>query len=267
VACFDTAFHRDLPRVAALLPVPRRYEALGVRRYGFHGLSYTWLMQALEQRAGHATAHGRVILAHLGGGASLAAVREGRCLDTTMGFSPCGGLPMATRSGDLDPGLLVWLMRSQGLDADALSEVVNGQSGLRGMSETSGDVRVLLEAEARGDVRAAEALAVFCDRVRQGIGAFATVLGGLDTLVFAGGIGEHAAVIRARCCAGLSFLGIEIDAARNERREDVVSRDGSRVRVHVIPTDEEQVIARAAITLFGLDTSSNPPSDAMRSPA
>ncbi len=191
VACFDTAFHHDLPRVARLLPIPRRYAALGVRRYGFHGLSYAFLMEELARLEGAETARGRVILAHLGNGASLAAVRDGKPVDTSMGFTPASGVPMGTRSGDLDPGLAWYMARTEGMSAQRFNEMVNAQSGLLGVSETSSDMRDLLDREGR-DVRAAEAIALFCYQVRKCIGAFAAALGGLDTLVFAGGIGEHA---------------------------------------------------------------------------
>ena len=192
VACFDTAFHHDLPRVARLLPIPRRYEAQGVRRYGFHGLSYAFLMEELGRLAGTEAALGRVILAHLGSGASLAAVRDGSSVDTSMGFTPAAGVPMSTRSGDLDPGLVWYLARTEKMSAKQFNEMVNSQSGLLGISETSSDMRDLLDREAQ-DVRAAEAVALFCYQVKKWIGAFAAALGGLDTLVFAGGIGERRA--------------------------------------------------------------------------
>ena len=248
VACFDTAFHADLPRVAQLLPVPRRYAERGVRRYGFHGLSYTYLMEALERDAGAAAAHGRVVLAHLGNGASMAAVRDGRCIDTTMAFTPAAGLVMGTRSGDLDPGLIAYLARVEGMTPEQFDAMVNRESGLLGLSETSADVRDLLGRETR-DERAAEALAVFCQQAKKWIGALTAALGGLDTLVFAGGIGEHAAAVRARICDGLGHLGIEIDPARNAADAAVISSDASRATVRVIPTDEEILIARAADAL------------------
>src|SRR5579872_955721 len=190
VACFDTAFHRDMPRVAQLLPLPRRYEAQGVQRYGFHGLSYTYLLRELERVGGAAAAKGRVILAHLGNGASMAAVRDGRSLDTTMGFTPAAGLVMSTRCGDIDPGLVAYLARSEGMTAGQFNAMVNAQSGLLGVSEISPDVRDLLAQEDR-DVRAAEALALFCQQAKKWIGALAAVLNGLETLVFSAGIGEN----------------------------------------------------------------------------
>jgi len=243
VACFDTAFHHDLPRVARLLAIPRRYEALGIRRYGFHGLSYQFLMGELARVAGAEAAQGRVILAHLGNGASLAAVREGKPMDTSMGFTPTAGVPMSTRSGDLDPGLAWYLARAEDMSAKEFHEMVNSRSGLLGISETSPDMRNLLENEAR-DVRAAEAIAVFCYQVKKWIGSFAAALGGLDTLVFAGGIGENAAPIRARICEGLGFLGIDLEERRNAANEAVISTAASRVAVRVIRTDEEHIIAR-----------------------
>jgi len=243
VACFDTAFHAALPRAAALLPIPLRYAARGARRYGFHGLSYAYLMDELARRAGRDAARGRVLLAHLGNGCSLAAVRGGECLDTTMGFTPAGGLVMGTRSGDLDPGLVAWLARADGLDAAGIDRLVNAESGLLGLSETSADMRDLLARAAR-DARAADALAVFCQQALKHAGAMAAVLGGLETLVFAGGIGEHAAPIRARLCAGLAHLGVALDAARNDAHAAVISTDASAVSVRVIATDEELQIAR-----------------------
>lgn len=251
VACFDTAFHRDLPRVAQLLPIPRRYEAQGVRRYGFHGLSYAFLMEELARIAGAEVAQGRVVLAHLGSGASLAAVQRGKSMDTSMSFTPTAGVPMSTRSGDLDPGLGWYLACTEGVDPKRFNEIVNFQSGLLGISETSSDMRTLLEQEAQ-DVRAAEAVALFCYQVKKWIGAFAAVLGGLDTLVFAGGIGENAPIVRARICEGLGFLGIELEEKRNAVNKGIISTLASRVAVHVIPTDEALMIAKTVCHLLAL---------------
>jgi acetate kinase len=251
VACFDTAFHHDLPRVARLLPIPRRYEAQGVRRYGFHGLSYAFLMGELARVAGAKAAQGRVILAHLGNGASLAAVRDGKSVDTSMSFTPTAGVPMSTRSGDLDPGLIWYLARTEKMNAKQFNEMVNFQSGLLGVSETSPDMRDLLDRETQ-DVRAAEAVAMFCYQVKKWIGAFAAALGGLDTLVFAGGIGENAPIVRARICDGLGFVGIELDEKRNTANEGVISTAASRVALRVIRTDEELTIARAVCHVLGL---------------
>lgn len=252
VACFDTAFHHELPRVARLLPIPRRFDALGVRRYGFHGLSYAFLMDELARQAGAEAAQGRVILAHLGNGASLAAVHEGKPVDTSMGFTPAAGVPMGTRSGDLDPGLVWYLARTEKMDAKQFNEMVNSRSGLLGVSETSSDMRDLLEREAQ-DVRAAEAVALFCYQVRKWVGAFAAALGGLDTVVFAGGIGENAPIVRARICAGLGFLGIELEEKRNAANEGVISAAAGRVAVRVIRTDEELTIARSVCRVLGLE--------------
>ena len=257
-ACFDTAFHRELPRVAQLIPIPRRYEAQGVMRYGFHGLSYTYLMQELERIAGAVAARGRVILAHLGNGASMAAVRDGRCIDTTMAFTPTAGLVMSTRSGDLDPGLVAYLARTEGMNAWQFNEMINQQSGLLGVSETSSDIRDLLKLE-QTDVRAAEALALFCYQAKKWIGALSAALGGLDTLVFAGGIGENAADIRARVCDCLGYLGIELDPARNEAGAPVITRDGSKASVRVIRTDEELHIAQTVCTLLEQGTAATSP--------
>lgn len=246
VACFDTAFHHDMPRVARLLPVPRRYDAIGVRRYGFHGLSYAYLIQELRRLAGAKAAQSRLILAHLGNGASMAAVHDGRSMDTTMAFTPAAGLMMSTRSGDVDPGLVSFLARSERMTASDFDRMVNHQSGLLGVSETSSDMRDLLTRETE-DVRAAEAVALFCYQAKKYIGAYAAALGGLDTLVFAGGIGENASPVRARICEGLGFLGIELDQSRNAAHTDVISTDESRVTVRVIRTDEELMIARSVL--------------------
>lgn len=245
VACFDTAFHRSLPRLAQLLPIPREYDERGLRRLGFHGLSFSYLMEQLE-RAGAGAADGRVILAHLGAGASLAAVHGGRPVDTSMAFTPTAGLVMATRPGDLDPGLLVYLLRTGHMDAAALDDLVSNRSGLLGISGTTGDMQAL-QHRRTDDVRAAEAVDMFCYQARKWIGAFAAALGGLDTLVFSGGIGEHAPSIRAAVVDGLDFLGVWLDGARNEANAPVISRESSPVTVRVIPTDEEQMIARIVV--------------------
>jgi acetate kinase len=237
IACFDTAFHSAMPRVAKLLPIPRRYEAKGVRRYGFHGLSYEYLMTQPGM-------NGRVIFAHLGNGASLAAVRDGQPVDTSMAFTPAAGLPMSTRSGDLDPGLVGFLAQTEQMTANQFHRLVNHESGLLGISETSSDMRDLLAREAN-DQRAADAVALFCYQVKKWIGAFAAALGGLDTLTFTGGIGENAPAIRARICEGLGFLGIELDRQPNAANAEVISKSGSRVSVRVIRTDEELIMAKS----------------------
>jgi acetate kinase len=250
VACFDTAFHRGMPPVARLLAIPRRYAAKGVERYGFHGLSYAYLMEELA-RLDPAAARGRVILAHLGNGASMAAVRRGRSVDTSMGFTTAAGLVMSTRAGDLDPGLVYYLARSEGMSAARFQRMVNHESGLLGVSGTSPDVRNLLASE-RADPRAAEAVGLFCYQAKKWIGSYAAALGGLDTLVFAGGIGENSPVIRGRICEGLGFLGIELDRGRNSRGASLISRAAGRVRVRVIRTDEELMIARSTARVLRL---------------
>jgi acetate kinase len=251
-ACFDTAFHRSMPRVATLLPIPRRYTQRGVRRYGFHGLSFTFLLQELARLGDTAASAGRVILAHLGSGARLAAVRDGRCVDTSMGFTPTAGLVMGTRSGDLDPGLMGYLSASEHLNAKAFQAMVNHESGLLGVSETSADVRDLLAREDH-DERARDALDLFCYQAKKWIGSFAAVLGGVDTLVFAGGVGENSAAVRRRICQGLEFLGLQIDDAANERAAAAISTQQSRVSVRIIRTDEEFVIADETARLLGLN--------------
>ena len=244
VVCFDTAFHRDMPRVAKILPIPRRFQAQGIERYGFHGLSYAFLMEELTRVAGAEATQSRVILAHLGNGASLAAVRGGKSIDTSMGFTPAAGVTMGTRCGDLDPGLVWYLAQTEHMTAEQFHHMVNHESGLLGVSETSADLRDLLAREA-DDVRAAEVVALFCYQIKKCIGAYAAALGGLDTLVFAGGIGENAPVIRARICDGLEFLGIKIDEKRNVTTAAVISALTSRVAVHVMHTDEEVMIAKS----------------------
>jgi acetate kinase len=252
VACFDTAFHGAMPNVAKLLPIPRRYAGRGVRRYGFHGLSYAFLIEELARVAGPEAPRGRVILAHLGSGASLAALRDGRSIDTSMGFTPAAGLVMSTRTGDLDPGLVTFLARTEQMTASAFHRLVNQEAGLLGVSELSSDMRDLLAREHE-DVRAAEAVALFCYQAKKWVGAFAAALGGLDTLVFSAGIGERSAPVRARICEGLGFLGIELDAVRNGSNAAVISTDASRVTLRVIATDEELMIARSVTRLLRLD--------------
>jgi acetate kinase len=249
VACFDTAFHHNLPRVAQQLAIPRRYEAGGVRRYGFHGISYEYLMEELARQAGTAAASGRLILAHLGSGASMAAVFQGQCVETTMGLTPAAGLVMGTRCGDIDPGLVHYLMHDRGLSLVAFQNMVNKESGMLGVSETSPDLRDLLAAAAR-DVRAAEAVELFCYRAKTWLGSLAAAMGGVDTLVFSGGIGENSAEARRRICTGLEFLGIALDEDRNATAAPLISTPQGRVAVRVIPTDEELRIARAALDLL-----------------
>ncbi len=239
VACFDTAFHRTMPEVAWRLPLPRALVDTGIRRYGFHGLSYEYVVSAIGRRE-----LGQAVLAHLGNGASLAATRLGRSIDTTMGFTPTGGIPMGTRSGDLDPGVIIHLMRAQGLDADALERLLDHESGLLGLSGTTGDMHELLDQATGHDLDAALAVEVFSIRVRMQIGAYAALLGGLDTVVFTGGIGERAAGVRAGACAGLKGFGIRIDPDRNLANEPIISTDESPVTIRVVETNEDLMIAR-----------------------
>lgn len=250
IACFDTAFHRFMPRVAKLLAIPRRFDAKGVQRYGFHGLSYTFLMQELERVAGRKAAHGRVVLAHLGNGASITAVRNGQSIDTSMGFTPAAGIPMSTRAGDLDPGLVWYLARTEGMTAERFHKMVHHESGLLGVSETSPDMRDLV-AKEKTDVRCAEAVALFCYQAKKWIGGFAAALGGLETLVFAGGIGENGPEIRERICEGLEFLGLRLDKRLNKTSAGIISSSRSKVCVRVIRTDEEIVIAESVCRVLG----------------
>lgn len=254
VACFDTAFHQTMPRAAKLLPIPRRYDAMGVQRYGFHGLSYAYLTEELARLGDPAATNGRVILAHLGNGASMAAVRDGKSIDTSMGFTPTAGLVMSTRSGDLDPGLAPHLARTEKMTTQQFYKMVNHECGLLGVSETSSDMRDLLDHETK-DVRAAEAVALFCYQAKKWIGSFAAALGGLDTLVFSGGIGENSPQVRSRICQGLDFLGIELDEKLNTLSAGVISRKNSRTTVRVVRTDEELMIARSVCRVLGLAAS------------
>lgn len=245
IACFDTAFHETMPEVAKLLPIPRKYFDKGIRRYGFHGLSYSYLLEELFHKQGEAAARGRIVMAHLGNGASLAAVRDGKCLDTSMGFTPTGGLPMSTRTGELDPGVVWYLIKTEKLDPQQLSDLLNHQSGLLGISGVSADMRDLVQRQAY-DQKSADALAFFCYQIRKWIGAFTAVLGGLDTLIFTGGIGENSSEIRSRICTGLDFLGVQLDEQKNKNNEQLISLPSAKVDVRVIRTDEELMIARAS---------------------
>jgi acetate kinase len=249
VACFDTGFHHAMPRVATIVPIPRRYEAAGIRRYGFHGLSYAFLMEEIARLAGPAVAGGRVIMAHLGSGASLAAVRGGQPIDTTMGLTPSSGLVMGTRAGDIDPGLPWYLAESCGVAPETFYLMVNHESGLLGVSETSRDMRDLMAQRDR-DRRAAEAVDLFCYQARKGIGGLAAALGGLDLLVFSGGIGENSPEVRALICEGLEFLGVTLDEQRNRASAPLITTDQSRTPVRVIRTDEESMIAKASAAVL-----------------
>jgi acetate kinase len=243
VACFDTAFHRTMPGVARLYALPEGVRQHGVERYGFHGLSYEYILSELRKETGQETADGRVIIAHLGNGASMAAFSRGRSMDTTMGFTPAGGLVMSTRSGDLDPGVIIYLLREKGMDAAALNQMVNKQSGLIGVSGTSPDMKDLLDRAGK-DRRASDAVQLFCYQAKKFLGALAAVLGGLDTLIFTGGIGENSPDVRELICREMGFLGISIDANRNNANADLISGGSSTVVVRVMKTNEELMIAR-----------------------
>ncbi len=249
VACFDTMFHRTLPAVAQRYPLPAALLEKGILRYGFHGLSYEYILEALKDEAGGDAAEGRIVIAHLGHGASMAAVRQGRCLETTMGFTPAGGLVMSTRSGDLDPGLLLYLLEQEQMAPLELNELVNRRSGLLGVSGTSGDMKELLASE-REDPAARDAVDLFCYQARKFLGGLVAVLGGLETLIFTGGIGENAAEVRRRICEGLGFVGLRLDPERNRRHAPIVSASGTPVTVRVIHTNEERMIARHTVHLL-----------------
>ena len=242
VACFDTAFHSRMPRVARLYALPRRLAEEGIIRYGFHGLSYEYVMEELR-RLETEVAAGRIVVAHLGNGASMAAVRGGVGVETTMGFTPAGGLVMGTRSGDLDPSVPLYLLEERGLSPTEVNDLLNKQAGLLGVSGTSADMRDLLDREPE-DGRAAEAVALFCYQAKKFLGALAAALGGLDALVFTGGIGEYSATVRERVCEGLEFLGIRLDPSRNAVHAPIVSSDDTAVRVLIVPTDEDLMVAR-----------------------
>ena len=247
VACFDTAFHRSQPPVAQLFALPRKYTAEGVRRYGFHGSSYEYIADVLPQHLG-AQADGKIVVAHLGNGASMCAMEKRKSVATTMGFTAVEGLMMGTRTGAIDPGVLLYLMDYHQMDAKALTKVLYKESGLLGVSGISQDMRELLAAD---QPEAKEAVELFCYRIVREIGSLAAALGGLDALVFTGGIGEHAAPIRAQVCRTLSWLGIEFDAAANENKATRISASASRTAVLVIPTNEEWMIARHTAELIG----------------
>ncbi len=243
IACFDTSFHTSMPVVAKLLTIPRRYYEMGIQRYGFHGLSYAYLMEELKCLIGEEKIKSKIILAHLGSGASLAAVKDGKSIDTSMGFTPTSGLPMSTRTGDLDPGAAWYLMQHEKLNPKEFNHLINHESGLIGISETSSDMRELMKIEDK-DNRAKEAIELFCYQTKKWIGSFVAALGGVDVLVFSGGIGEHSPEVRSKICDDLEFLGIELDEVRNMNNEDIISTGTGKVMVRVIKTNEELMIAR-----------------------
>ncbi len=249
VACFDTAFHRHMPPLAQIYALPRQYYHEGLMRYGFHGLSYEYILQELRKEAGEAAADGRVIVAHLGNGASMAAIWHGKSVDTTMGLTPAGGLVMSTRPGDLDPGVLVYLLEEKGVRPSALNDLVNRQAGLLGVSGISSDMQDLLAKEER-EPHARQAVDLFCYQASKYLGALAAALGGLDTLIFTAGIGENAPVVRQRICQNLAFFGIRLDAGRNAANAAIISRENVPVTVRVMHTDEDLMIARHTNTLL-----------------
>ena len=251
IVCFDTAFHSSMPTIAKLISIPRKYFDKGIRRYGFHGLSYAYLMFQLNSIAGAGTVNGKIILAHLGNGASLAAVKNGKCLETSMGFTPTGGLVMGTRCGDLDPGVAVYLMQVEKLTTQQLNHLINQESGLLGISGTTADMRELIK-NRNTDTHAAEAFELFCYQTKKFIGAFAAVLEGLDTLVFSGGIGEHSPEVRSQVCYGLKFLGIELDEIKNINNEAIISSTSSKVTVRVMPTNEQLMIAKMVCDVLNI---------------
>jgi acetate kinase len=243
IVCFDTAFHRRMPEVAQRYALPEPLFRAGLRHYGFHGLSYEYITQELVKEAGPPDASGKLIIAHLGNGASMAAIEDGRSLDTTMGLTPAGGLVMSTRVGDLDPGVIVYLLQEKGMTPAAVNHLINHQAGLLGVSGISADMHDLLAQE---DTQAGASLAVeiFCYQARKFVGALAAALGGLDTFIFTGGIGENSAIIRARTCANLEFLGIHLDPDLNQENGPIISKQDSPVTVRVMKTNEELMIAR-----------------------
>lgn len=241
IACFDTAFHHTLPGVARMYALPRADYESGVRRYGFHGFSYEYILGELRVLEGWLAK--RVVVAHLGSGCSMAAIRDGKSVDTSMGFTPLEGLVMGTRSGDVDPGALIYFLEQKKMSPDALNSHLNKQSGLLGVSGSSADMRDLVE-KAPNDAHAAEAIELFCYRAKKYLGAYAAVLGGIDVLVFTGGIGERAAPVREKICTGLEFLGIQLDPQRNQVNAPLISRLGSGVKIRVIETNEDLMIAR-----------------------
>jgi len=252
VACFDTSFHRNMPKPAKMFAIPRELYQQGIQRYGFHGLSYEYILSELEQIEGKSAASKRIIIAHLGNGASMAAVKDGRSVDTTMGFTPAGGLMMSSRTGDLDPGILIYLLKEKHLEIDRLNELINQQSGLIGISGISSDMKILIEKQKK-EPRAAEAIELFCYQAQKFIGALTAVLCGIDLLIFTGGIGENAPEIRQRICQQLGFLGIYLDKIQNEQNESVISVKDKPVTVRVMKTNEELMIARHTRKIINQD--------------
>lgn len=256
VACFDTSFHRKMPRIAQIYGIPRKYFDEGIVHYGFHGLSYEYIMQALRKENGDHAADSRVIIAHLGNGSSMAAILNGISQETTMGFTPTGGLIMSSRSGDLDPGIILYLLRTKKLNADQLNILLNKQSGLLGVSGLSSDIQDLL-GKSKENPEAAEAIDLYCYQAKKYLGSLYAVLGALDTLVFTAGIGENNPIIRRKICSGLEYMGIELDPERNKENSSIISKDGSKVIVRVMKTDEELMIARHSQNILNMKNTKN----------
>ena len=249
VACFDTAFFSDMPKVNQTLPIPKSISEEGVRRYGFHGLSYEYLLESFQDHEGEVAARGRVILAHMGNGVSLTACHNGQPVDTTMGFTPVSGVPMSTRTGDIEPGVIFYLMREKGMAVEEISDMVTKKSGLLGISDDTSDMYHLLQHQHENE-SSALAVEYFCYEIKKQIGAYIAALGGVDSIIFAGGIGERSDEIRARVLEGLGFIGVVIDPERNKRNARLISGDDSSVGVHVIPTHEDIIIAKQAMALY-----------------
>jgi acetate kinase len=244
-ACFDTAFHSTIPEIASRFPLPRDLFEEGIHRYGFHGLSYESIIYQLGKEL-----PSRTVMAHLGSGASLAALKDGRSVETSMGLTPAGGIPMATRTGDLDPGVLLYLLRAKNMNVDSLETMLNRESGLTGLSGGMADMRELEKSAKAGDQKAQLAIDIFCLAIRKYIAAYSAVLEGLDLLIFAGGIGEHSAPVRSIVCNGLKFLGIDLDESANQAPHGVISWPGSKVLVRVVESQEDEQIARHCRTLM-----------------
>ena len=248
VGCFDTAFHRTQPALAQAFALPRALSAEGIKRYGFHGLSYDYVARQLPQVIGE-RAQGSVVIAHLGNGASMCALRDGKSVASTMGFTAVEGLMMGTRTGSLDPGVLLYLMEQKGMDAKALTSLLYKESGLLGVSGISQDMRALLASEA---TEAAEAVDLFCYRIARELGSLAAAAGGLDALIFTGGIGEHAAEVRERVVAQSGWLGLKLNQDANSCSASRIDAEDSRVAIAVVPTNEERMIARYTVDVLGL---------------
>ncbi len=253
IACFDTSFHTKMPRVAKLLTIPLKFNRKGIYRFGFHGISYTYLMEKLIQLEVNPNLRKKVVLLHLGSGASLAAVKEGISIDTSMGFSPSSGIPMGTRTGDLDPGIVWYLIKTEKLDLNQFNNLINHESGLLGISETSADMQELINIQDT-DPRAKEAIELFCYQAKKWIGSFSAAMHGIDTLVFSGGIGENSSQVREKICEGLEFLGVELDKETNIQNHQVISKGNSKVKIYVINTKEEWMIARSVNKILGTNT-------------